>query len=211
MLCSASSEWEATQATGNIVGRGEASFTPYRGLTCLMRRWACLPVSELAPLLGVGQNVYCPCGVVDDWRAENTNCRLHTSILISTTNMRIRCPRRIWSVAEILQASGQLPRGTTAQHDHSMQRTARILAQRRKPWAGWADPQCYEAPCQQEGPLRAHIDVAAGRVHVLPGDRPVSDEILGPHSGARVCKRQRYLSGRCIRSILRPPASSLPP
>ena len=101
-----------------------------------MRRWACLPVSELAPLLGVGQNVHCPCGVVDDWRAENTNCRLHTSILINTTHMRIRCHHRMWSVAEILQASGQLLRYMTAQRVHRMRRAAKILVQHRAA-LGW--------------------------------------------------------------------------
>ena len=47
---------------------------------------------------------------------------------------------------------GSWQRGTTAQHDHRLQRTARILEQHQgSPWNGWADPQSYKAPCQQEG------------------------------------------------------------
>ena len=48
---------------------------------------------------------------------------------------------------------------------------------------------------RQQELMREHIDVAAGRIHVLPGDRPVSNEVSGPHSGACVCKQQTCFSG----------------
>ena len=64
----------------------------------------------------------------------------------------------------------------------------------------WLGSPTVLGGARQQEVLRAHIDVTAGRVHVLPGDRPVGNEVPGPDSGARVCKHQDDLSRRCIRS-----------
>ena len=89
MVCSVSSTQRAAQASIAQIMPDSMQQVHLRKETLVRRRWAFLPVSQLAPLLGVGQYIHGPCRIVNDWRAENTNSRLHASILISTTNMHV--------------------------------------------------------------------------------------------------------------------------
>ena len=200
MVCSVSSTQRAAQASIARIMPDSVQRVHLREDSSVRRRWAFLPVSELAPFLGVGQNIYGPRHVVNDWRAENTNGRLHTK---HAHQHHLHMCAFGLPPQDLVYGEGYASISAAAVGDHSpasSQLAACCEILRRasgQHWNGWADPQCYKAP----GSRRAHIDIAAGRVHVLPGHCPVSDKIPGPDSGACVCKHQEAFSlGCCIGS-----------
>ena len=174
-----------------------------------MRSWAFPPVSQLAALLGVGQNIHGPRCVVDDWRAKNTNYRLQMSNLISATHTHV-CLRGHYRMCGWWQRSYKHQgscRG--ARQPTSMIRGCSALPNSAYSTTGRAALRYLGRPTVlggarrlQQEVLRAHVDVIAGRVHVLPRDRAISNEVPGPHGGTCVCRQQDLWSKRCIRRVL---------